>query len=49
MHQDKNTKKRINMLLSGLEKIITSISQMRNESCDSHGVGAKELELLNTN
>jgi len=45
MHQDKNTDKRINMLLSGLEKIITSISQMRNETSDSHGVGAKRIKI----
>jgi hypothetical protein len=45
MHQDENTDKRINMLLSGLEKIITSISQMRNEGSDSHGVGAKRIRI----
>jgi hypothetical protein len=31
MHQDKETDKRINMLLSGLEKIVVAIAQMRNE------------------
>jgi hypothetical protein len=45
MHQNENTDKRINMLLSGLEKIITSISQMRNESSDSHGVGVKRIRI----
>jgi hypothetical protein len=45
MHQDKNADNRINMLLSGLEKIITSISQMRNEGSDSHGVGAKRIRI----
>jgi hypothetical protein len=45
MHQDNNTDKRINNLLSGLEKIITSISQMRNEGSDSHGVGAKRIRI----
>ena len=47
MHTDKNTDKRINMLLSGLEKIITSISEMRNKSSDSHGVGQKRINLSN--
>nr|WP_310788231.1 abortive infection family protein [Fusobacterium nucleatum] len=47
MHQDKNTDIRINMLLSGLEKIITSISEMRNKSSDSHGVGQKRINLSN--
>ena len=47
MHQDKNTDTRINMLLSGLEKIITSISEMRNKSSDSHGVGQKRINLSN--
>jgi len=45
MHQDKNADNRINMLLSGLEKIIISISLMRNEGSDSHGVGAKRLRI----
>ena len=43
MHQDKEVDKRINMLLSGLEKIITSIAQMRNKDSDSHGVGSKRI------
>ena len=46
MHQDKETDKRINMLLSGLEKIVTSIAHMRNEGSDSHGLGAKRINLL---
>lgn len=43
MHQDKDTDKRINMLLSGLEKIVSSIAQMRNAGSDSHGLGAKRF------
>ena len=45
MHQEKDVDKRINMLLSGLEKIITSISQMRNNNSDSHGVGSKRIAI----
>lgn len=45
MHQDRETDKRINMLLSGLEKIITSIAQMRNKDSDSHGVGSKRISI----
>lgn len=37
MHQNKDVDKRINNLLSGLEKILTSISDMRNKDSDSHG------------
>lgn len=45
MHQDKNMDKRINNLLSGLNKIIDSISQMRNNSSDSHGLGMKRISI----
>lgn len=45
MHQDKETDKRINMLLSGLEKIVSSIAQMRNEGSDSHGVGSRRVNI----
>lgn len=43
MHADKNLDKRINMLLSGLEKILSSIAEMRNTESDSHGVGSKRI------
>lgn len=43
MHADKNLDKRINTLLSGLEKIISSIAEMRNKESDSHGVGNKRI------
>ena len=45
MHNDPNIDKRINMLLSGFEKIITSISEMRNKNSDAHGVGGNRIEL----
>ena len=45
MHQDKNLDKRINGLLSGLEKIINAIAEMRNKGSDAHGVGAKRITI----
>ncbi len=45
MHQDKEMDKRINGLLSGLEKILSAIAEMRNKDSDSHGVGAKRINI----
>ena len=45
MHQDRDLDKRINGLLSGLEKIISAISEMRNKGSDAHGVGAKRINI----
>lgn len=45
MHQNKDIDKRINTLLSGLEKILTSIAEMRNIGSDSHGVGARRIKI----
>lgn len=45
MHTDSNADKRINMLLSGFEKIISSISEMRNKDSDSHGVGSARINI----
>ena len=45
MHTDKTVDKRINMLLSGLEKIIKSITEMRNEVSDAHGVGMRRVSI----
>lgn len=45
MHQDKDIDKRINGLLSGLEKILSAIAEMRNKGSDSHGIGAKRLNI----
>lgn len=45
MHQSKEMDKRINALLSGLEKILSSIAEMRNKGSDSHGVGARRINI----
>ena len=46
MHQHKDNDKRINILLSGLEKIVSSISQMRNSGgSDAHGLGSKRIKV----
>lgn len=45
MHQNKDMDKRINGLLSGLEKILTAIAEMRNKGSDSHGVGTKRIQI----
>lgn len=45
MKQNQNFDKRINNLLSGFEKILTSISEMRNEQSDAHGVGSKRIQI----
>lgn len=45
MHQNKDMDKRINGLLSGLEKILFAISDMRNKGSDSHGIGSKRIEI----
>lgn len=45
MHQSKDLDKRINGLLSGLEKILSAIAEMRNKGSDSHGVGAKRINI----
>ena len=45
MHQNKDLDKRINMLLSGLEKILTAITDMRNMESDAHGVGSSRLAI----
>lgn len=45
MHQSKDMDRRINSLLSGLEKILSAIAEMRNKGSDSHGVGAKRIKI----
>lgn len=45
MHQNKDLDKRINGLLSGLEKILFAIAEMRNKGSDSHGVGTKRINI----
>ncbi len=46
MQQSKDYDKRVNGLLSGLEKILSAIAEMRNTASDSHGVGSKRIKLL---
>lgn len=45
MHGDENTDRRINTLLSGLEKIVSSVSNMRNKDSDAHGVGSARISI----
>lgn len=45
MHTDKDIDIRINTLLSGLEKIVSSIAEMRNTNSDSHGVGSRRIKI----
>ncbi len=45
MHTDPNADRRINTLLSGLEKIVSSISEMRNKDSDAHGVGSARINI----
>lgn len=45
MHANSETDRRINTLYSGLEKIISAISEMRNKDSDAHGVGAKRIAI----
>ncbi|MBQ9043379.1 MAG: abortive infection family protein [Eggerthellaceae bacterium] len=43
MHADAKMDIRVKTLLSGLEKIVSSIGEMRNNSSDSHGVGQRRI------
>lgn len=45
MHQQKELDNRINGLLSGLEKILTAISDMRNKGSDAHGAGSNRIAI----
>lgn len=45
MHSDKNMDIRINKLISGLEKIVSSLAEMRNNGSDSHGLGNKRINI----
>ena len=45
MNQKSEFDKRVNELLSGLEKIINSIAEMRNTNSDAHGVGSKRINI----
>lgn len=45
MHTDKETDRRINTLLSGLNNIVSSIAEMRNKASDAHGVGSNRIAI----
>lgn len=45
MHQQKEQDNRINSLLSGLEKILSAISDMRNKGSDAHGAGSNRIKI----
>ena len=45
MHVEPDMDKRINKLLSGLEKIINAIAEMRNKNSDAHGVGLRRINI----
>ena len=45
MHTDVNADRRINQLLSGLNNIVSAISEMRNKDSDAHGVGAARIKI----
>lgn len=45
MKNNRDYDKRINELLSGLNKINDAIRKMRNENSDSHGVGSKRINI----
>lgn len=45
MHADKLMDVRINTLLSGLERIINAITEMRNKNSDAHGIGNKRINI----
>jgi len=45
MHQQKDIDNRINALLSGLEKILNAISEMRNKGSDAHGAGSGRIAI----
>jgi len=45
MKQGADVDHRINGLLSGLEKIVTAITEMRNGASDSHGVGSRRISV----
>ena len=43
MHQSANSDRRINNLITGLNKIVSSIAEMRNKNSDAHGVGLRRV------
>ena len=45
MHASKDMDKRVNTLISGLNKVIGSIAEMRNKNSDAHGVGERRVAI----
>lgn len=45
LHNDANIERCINTLYSGLNSIVSAISEMRNKDSDSHGVGSKRVDI----
>ncbi len=45
MQQGPASDRRVNMLLSGFEKILSAIAEMRNIGSDSHGVGQRRISI----
>lgn len=45
MQQSSEFDKRVNSLLSGLERIVQSIAEMRNSSSDAHGLGNRRISI----
>ena len=45
METDRDMDRRVKELLSGLNKMIDSIAQMRNSNSDAHGVGSKRISI----
>ena len=45
MQQNSEYDKRVNGLLSGLEKIVQNIGDMRNINSDAHGVGSNRIRI----
>lgn len=45
MQQSSDKDRRVNSLLSGLEKIVKSITEMRNANSDAHGVGSRRIAI----
>lgn len=45
MHASKDMDVRVKMLLSGLNKTISAISDMRNNNSDAHGVGERRVSI----
>ncbi len=45
MKQNRDYDKRVNGLLSGLEKIVQNIAEMRNTNSDAHGAGSSRINI----